>query len=146
MFNWGESESSKPTLGQQASQNITLFRKRKQEYLDECLQQLINATTKEILYQSSVGSKEAGLGIDEKEENFPEFTIGLEERQKIYKLSPSDRRTLLNNLEAHFTNKDQFPHLECHQFIRGYGNPKYCIRIQIEDPDKLETSTGDVDQ
>ena len=134
MFSWSETEEKELTLGQQATQNIVLFRKKKEEYLNECLSTLIDGTRDEILYQSSVGSKEASLGIDEHEKKFSELYIGTEGRSKIYKLSAYDRRDLLNRLEEHYIDAIKYPHLKCNQFIRGYGNPKYCIRIQMIDP------------
>jgi len=136
MFSWGETESTenKVTLGQQATRNIVFFKTKKEEYLNECLQLLIDSTKDEILYQSSIGSSEASLGIDDIEKKFPELVIGTEGRPKVYKLSAHDRKELLNRLEEHYANVERYPHLKCHQFIRGYGNPKYCIRVRMEHP------------
>lgn len=129
MFSWGES--SKTTLGQQAGQNIALYQERKQEYLDKILQSLITTVKSEVLYQAIIGCKEATVGVDHQEKQFPEHIIGTEERPKTYKLTDKNRKWLLDELELHFTNKDTYPDIECRQFIRGYGSPKFCIHVQI---------------
>lgn len=136
MFNWGESE--KTTLGQQAMQNIALFQERKQEYLENFLQSLIGSVKMEVLYQASIGSKEATVGVDEQEKEFPECKMGTEERPEIYKLTNANRKYLLDELESHFSNKEVYPHLDCHQFIRGYGSIKYCVNVQLVEQKDVE--------
>jgi len=139
MFSWGES--SKTTLGQQARQNIALYQERKQKYLGKILKSLITTVETEVLYQASIGCKETTVGIDQQEKQFPEHNIGTEERPKIYKFTDKNRKWFLDELETHFTNKEKYPDIECRQFIRGYGSPKFCINVQIleeKEPEKVE--------
>lgn len=136
MFSWSDSTEDKVvTLGEQATKNVSLFRKKKEEYLNECLLLLIESTKEEILYQSSMGSTEASLDIDEVTKKFPELVIGTEERPKIYRVSAYDKKELFYRLEEYYKDATKYPHLKCRQLIRGYNKPKYCIRIQMSDPD-----------
>lgn len=139
MFSWGES--SKITLGQQARQNVALYQGKRQEYLDNILQSLITTIKSEVLYQASIGCRETTVGVDQQEKQFPEHIIGTEERPKIYKLTDKNRKWLLDELELHFTDKEKYPDIECRQFIRGYGSPKFCIHIQLleNEPEKDES-------
>ncbi len=133
MFNWGET--SVPTLGQQATENVAIFRQKKKDHIESCLQHLIETTKQEVLYQSSMGCKVANVGVVQEEKNFPDFVIGLEDRSEEYKLSNAERIYLLNELESHFTNVEMYPHLVCKRLIRGYAALKHCIRITITDPE-----------
>ncbi len=45
MFTWGETI----TLGQQATENVAIFRQKKKEHLESCLQHLIETTKQEVL-------------------------------------------------------------------------------------------------
>lgn len=136
MFSWSDPAEEKVlTLGQQATQNISLYRKKKEEHLDQCLQLLIEDTKEEILYQSSLGSTEASLDMDNAIKKFPELVIGTEEKPKTYRLSTCDKKQLFYRLEEHYKDTSTYPHLKCRHLIRGYNNPKYCIRIQMNDPD-----------
>lgn len=134
MFSWGTNEKNL-TLGQQATKNIAIFREKKKNYINECLDFLIRELKSEILYETSIGNNTIRFNIEKYEDKFPKLTLGTDLRPSYYNITAEDKVEILKELVEHFQDRERYPYLKSSKAIFQSFYQKYSLQINISEPE-----------